>query len=543
MATAALRKLAQYPLVTAALVALCGVALILLSSARPASVAAKEPQRALGEQLLQKHLRALAELRAAGATGDVDVADFGDGIGLAVSSKGAEEGAVLLTIPEALALDVSSTPSCPPAAGEAGASPDVDVAADCRVQRAVAAAVAGGKASRLTGLLTLLVLERRRGRVAPLAPSAASAVLEVLPDLQWQAKHGLFALDAEELRVLGAGTSMAGWLEAGLRKTSEAHRFMGTGALEAELGGAVGLDEVRWAYLALHARAQWTEEESLDDGVDLPSKAVFLWPLFLARPTPEWRHGVRLRYDSERRVYEAIAAAPLRPGEEVLFVDRRLSDASALCFWGLWLVGRHRARLDLDMSSVAKDPQSDPILQRYGCGGQPLRLYIQARKSVDPQFLSCMRLIALSTNASRLQHIVERSKWAKAWPETAMISRQGEALAAELAILVLQQALHRLGNSSAEIRQRFGNDPVAVRPTVRVREAETMVVVGLLTSMKELQLLSGNEYLFESLVDSTRGQRARRRRGESGPSSGSAGAGGGAAREQPARGAPPRPAR
>jgi len=36
-----------------------------------------------------------------------------------------------------------------------------------------------------------------------------------------------------------------------------------------------------------------------------------------------------------------------------------------------------------------------------------------------------------------------------------------------------------------------------------VREAETMVVVSLLKSMKELQLVSSNEYLFEAVRDAT----------------------------------------
>jgi len=254
--------------------------------------------------------------------------------------------------------------------------------------------------------------------------------------------------------------------------------------------------------LVLHAYGQWVDEESLDDGVELSTKVLFLWPLFLARPTPEWQHGVAARYNPKEGLYEVLAPRAMKPGEEVLFVDRRLSDASALCFRGLWLSGRHRARLDLDVGTAARDPQAQQILQKFGCGAQPLRLYVSAKKVVDPHFLSCMRLVALAGNVTKLRRVTERGSWAKAWPETSMLSRQAEATAAELAIGVLQQALNRLSASSGEIRQRYGSDAVASRPTVRVREAETMVIVGLLKSMKELQLLSGNEYLFDALRDS-----------------------------------------
>merc|ERR1740130_2291576 len=88
------------------------------------------------------------------------------------------------------------------------------------------------------------------------------------------------------------------------------------------------------------------------------------------------------------------------------------------------------------------------------------------------------------------------------WPVTGMVDQKTEAAATELAINVLQQVLSRLGSSSAQMRQRFGADTAAARPTVHVREAETMIVVGLLKSMKELQLVSSSEYLFEALKES-----------------------------------------
>jgi len=121
-----------------------------------------------------------------------------------------------------------------------------------------------------------------------------------------------------------------------------------------------------------------------------------------------------------------------------------------------------------------------------------------------------MRMLAMANNVSKLQR-VEKQGWFKTWPDTMLVSRQVEAQASELAVTSLQQILNRLSSSSPEIRQRYGSDAVAARPTVRVREAETMVVVSLLKAMKELQLVSGNEYLFEALRESTKSSKKARK--------------------------------
>merc|ERR1719362_1756081 len=169
------------------------------------------------------------------------------------------------------------------------------------------------------------------------------------------------------------------------------------------------------------------------------------------------------------------------------------------------------------MSSLSRDPLSQPILQKYGCAGQPLRLYVHARKSVDPQFIGCMRLLAMASNVSKL-HRAETIGMMKSWPETAVSEKRIETAAAELAINALQTVLNRLSSSSNEIRQRYGQEAVAAHPALRVREAETMIAVSLLKSMKELQLIGSNDYIFEALRESTavrRKQRGRRKSAKS----------------------------
>lgn len=473
------------PLVIAACVAVCGVCLIAFGLIRPAGSPGGDPRALAGrEQLQERHQRALAGLKRAGVSGIVDIVDYGDGLGLGVTQS-VETGAVLLRVPEAMALDVAQARSC--ASGE----PDQPAIFDCQIEKAVASAVAKNETSVLAGLLALLVMERRRGSHESLHPDAATEVVATLPELAWQRENGLFAVDEEEFKVFGTGTSMEGWQNVAFTATGAAHAFI---TEKLPHLSEVSLEEVRWAYLMLQSHAQWAEDSGNDiqAGLELPPGALFLWPLFLARPTPEWQHGARLRHDKGNSVYEVVATHAMRPGDEVHFVDRRLSDASVLCFQGLWLTARHRMRLALNVSSARRDPEALPFLEKYGCASQPLQLYVMQQKSVDNQFMSCMRLLAMASNATRLKR-AESKGWFERWPETKMIDQRSEATATELGIGALQQVLNRLGSSSAQMRQRFGSDTAAARPTVHVREAETMIVVGLLKSMKELQLVSSTD--------------------------------------------------
>eukprot|EP00435_Cladocopium_sp_Y103_P074789 s46_g51.t1 len=174
--------------------------------------------------------------------------------------------------------------------------------------------------------------------------------------------------------------------------------------------------------------------------------------------------------------------------EELLFLDLRLTDASALCFRGVWVTAKHRAQLKLPLSSRLK-VASVPLMQKYGCLSQTqnLNLIVPVSRDVDPAFLSCMRMA--SADPEMLQRLETRG-WFDRWPRTLPIDQRNEQSAAQLAVELLQKVLERLTQSNSELRQRFGSASVVQRPCVRVREAETMVVVSLLKSMQELALLS-----------------------------------------------------
>lgn len=503
------RNTLYFPLWLAAGVALFGVGLIAFSSLSPLSSGqGGSGDGALGgtsrgdDRLQETHRGALAGLKNSsrgvqGLQGSVDVYDFGDGLGLGLT-QAVQENATILQVPRALVLDPSQTRSCT----EGKMS---DEALDCRTETVVQEWLTGlpdgdggrKNISRLTGLLAILVLERLRGHLPGLRPSPLSGVLDVLPELA----TSLFAIDEHEFRVFSIGTSMEGWREVATKEVELAHTF-----IKNHLPlGEVALEKVQWAYLVLQAHGHWTKDVMLHDSPDVPDQVLFLSPLFLARPTPEYEHGVRMQWNKDSGLWEALAPRAMRAGDEVHFVDRRLSDASVLCFRGLWFTGRHRMQLTLNVSETKRDEKAQILLDSYGCGERPLRLYMTAQKSVDHRFFGCMRLLAMAGNSTRLLK-ASRSGWLDDWPNTTALSRSAESQATELAVSALQQVLTKIGTSSAKIRKDFGTDAVATRPTVKVREAETMVVVALLKSMKELQLVTSNNQLYDDF-ENRRGAR------------------------------------
>lgn len=466
-----MRGPAQCPLLSAALVASVAVGLVVFSSVRPSDPLNGQATSGASKEELDARMEALEELNRAGLTGSVTIVVFGDGVGLGTTQK-IPAGGTLLRIPEALALDPQTTRSC----GEDSER------LDCQIETSVSKAWASKTISRLTALLVLLIMERRRGMVNGLEPTASSKVLNVLPSLAWQRGNGLFAIDKEEFHDMALGTSMEGWQDTAQKDVRRALSYLRRSLPELT---NVSVEEVQWAYLLLHSLGQWTDlNYTHDEQLDIPPQLHFLWPLFLARPTADWDNGVRVRHNATERMYEVFTPRALAATEELHFVDWRLSDASVLCFRGLWLASRHRAQISLDMSNFTRDPLSQPILNKYGCGSQPLRLYVQAQKSTDPLFLSCMRMLALSTEAKKLRK-AHKTGWMANWPHTEKVNAQYETTAAAIAVHTLQHALDRLSTSNSKIRQRFGGDSVALRQTVKVREAEMLVIVSMLKSMKD----------------------------------------------------------
>lgn len=84
-----------------------------------------------------------------------------------------------------------------------------------------------------------------------------------------------------------------------------------------------------------------------------------------------------------------------------------------------------------------------------------------------------------------------------AWP----LDQSTEYRTARAAAQVLQPYLDSLVNTNKLIRARFGPDYVARRPTTKVREAETVLVVQFLKVVNEAALVTANGDLFDELLD------------------------------------------
>merc|ERR1719265_1659254 len=101
---------------------------------------------------------------------------------------------------------------------------------------------------------------------------------------------------------------MEGWQQAAFSDSQAAHNFimMHDGL---ELFRDVSLEEVRWAYIVLHTYGQWPQ--TLDDfeGATKEQQEIrlFLLPLFLARPTPDSDHAVRIEYKEDSKTFELIS--------------------------------------------------------------------------------------------------------------------------------------------------------------------------------------------------------------------------------------------
>jgi len=462
--------LRENPLIIAVLVGLCGLGLVISSHLWPLEPCV-ESRPTEHEKTFEKHQRVLERFLQASVSGHVHTVES-DGVGLALS-RDARHGETLLAVPSALELSVTRTPSCDHDFGETSAA--------CRIERRVVRDVAAGTVHRITGLLALLVAHRGLDD-----QGLVSDVLSLLPDVSWQADHGLFAVDPEEFRMVSKGTSMEGWRDRAVNDTIEALAYLTT------LDMSVELPDIRWAYLILHSYGQWLHDDKDTGDLEVTHNVVYLWPLFLARPTPEPQDAVGLRFNPVSRQHEVFATRDMNAGEEMYFLDPRLTDASVLCFRGLWFANRHRVQLSLQVTAE-RDLAAQPLLDLYGCGAQPLRLRVTQDRGVE-RFLECMRMLALAGNASKLRHAQQRG-----WVPQHSYNRVSEAAAVEIAISSLQGALHSIGETSAELRQYFGGDSIAAHPALRVRTAETKAILDILKTMKDLQIVVSNEYLYEAL--------------------------------------------
>eukprot|EP00397_Hematodinium_sp_SG-2012_P024732 GEMP01025778.1.p1 GENE.GEMP01025778.1~~GEMP01025778.1.p1 ORF type:complete len:493 (+),score=100.39 GEMP01025778.1:19-1497(+) len=327
---------------------------------------------------------------------------------------------------------------------------------------------------------------------------ACQIIRPLLPTLDWISNHGLFSM-AEEFPLLTHGTSMQQWFEMGTSVTNDVHK-----RLDKVFPGQLTIDQVRWAYIVtmMHStRPKMLEQPTL------------LAQMVLARPTAYKENAPILVHDKESGSYKFLANLEMAGGMEFFAYDPTFSDASALCFRGLWFTRRHRMELNLNIT-LTLDAETTEILEKYECIGQgsswmpfdrtkpSLRLFVtHHHRQIPKHFMSCLRLLAASkdgTDGKRLQ-VMETQDYMSKWPQTKMASQQIELKAAELALALLQKNVDAILSVNKEVRKTFGADNVAARPSTKVREAETMILVSLLKSMNELHVMASSPDLYWQL--------------------------------------------
>ena len=94
----------------------------------------------------------------------------------------------------------------------------------------------------------------------------------VLPALDWHTRNGVFAIDAEEFKMMGLGTSMEGAQAEAIALTDKIHQTLEEKDLVARYG-TVTLQQVRWAFMLYKAHA-FPIEKSFAGGIKYREKLL-----------------------------------------------------------------------------------------------------------------------------------------------------------------------------------------------------------------------------------------------------------------------------
>merc|ERR1712194_147443 len=170
-------------------------------------------------------------------------------------------------------------------------------------------------------------------------------VLKTLPPLDWHTQNGIFAIDEEEFKLVARGTSMESWQSDAKRDTENIFMELQKDPFLQRYGN-ITLAHVKWAYVVYKSRA-------VKLSVDPVGEEVFLPPIFI-RPNVEGNvvfsrtesSDIIMSFDKDTA--DSDFSKALHP-TEIFFSDPSLTDASALCYHGLWLTRKHRIYLRITL--------------------------------------------------------------------------------------------------------------------------------------------------------------------------------------------------
>jgi len=446
----------------------------------------KEPQE---DPLLKKMDLALEGLKTVGFSTIVKVKDFGNGLGI-TTDVNVPKGGVLMTIPDSLVIEPLS---------------------EGPLKQVLEKDLMSGRITQLTAYLMNKVGLARVKKNTSESTSPLRHFVDLLPSFEFQKEKGLFSMDASVLNFTALGTNLEGMrdqadseIDAALAYGSEPEVSEALGA-----GGAPTLEELRWAYHLLHSHGQ--------SGL-FNNEPRFLLPLFFARPTPELRDGVSIVRGSSG--WQVLANQDgVKAGDEIYVPMPTVTDATLLAFRGQSLSSRHRMKVDVDIvPEPFTDVASMPILREWGCVG-PQTFFIKEVNnkgaSLDRRYLSCMRMIAASRNATRLRTLVQKTAWASDWPQTSPIGHKNEGNAAAIGARYLHSKFDRMKESMDVVVALFGKLTAEHHPTILVRDAEAVMLGESVKVLLMVQQVAKDPAMFMTYQELT--ARTKRSSEKSGP--------------------------
>merc|ERR1712194_716920 len=187
--------------------------------------------------------------------------------------------------------------------------------------------------------------------------------------------------------------------------------------------------------------------------------------------------------------------------------DPRLTDASALCFHGVWFTKRHRVRVGIALPATMTDFPVNATAKHCGYNKEKHSFAIFA-ETTGPEAMSdaghllvgCMRVFSQYPRLSARRNFRERTYFKKFPKEASALDQMGELHTLIATAKLLQDKLQKLQQQNKVIRQRFGGDTVARRPTSKVREAEIVAVATLLRYVNEAIVVITNPDLYDKMA-------------------------------------------
>ncbi|CAD7971802.1 unnamed protein product [Amoebophrya sp. A25] len=231
---------------------------------------------------------------------------------------------------------------------------------------------------------------------------------------------------------------------------------------------------------------------------------------------------------------------PVRSGNELFFSDPDLTDASALCYHGVWFTKTHRMLLSLPLpkevnegfsvdaarehcgydaekktwglyiignqeqrtiTSISTTPVSTQVEYLSSGAGNTNHPVSSRADNAVKVFIGCLRFFLHHEKLKNRKNFRNGDYW-KRFPDfTQPIDSKSESSVILTGAELLTKKVDDFLIANSKIRKRFAADYVAKRPSSKVREFETVMVVHLLKSLNDVALITQNDELMSKILE------------------------------------------